>query len=263
MNLASLSKTPVWKMISEAINGLGGKASYSEIKHFINSKWSSVNEGTINAQLLSLTVNQPSRIHYPENNKPRITNGTSQYDILYSVGRGKVVSYNPEEHGIWEIYANSFDSLAIRQIIEESVTEDPFEEQINTFLFPIEAHLRDFLIKNLATVKNKKLKIFIDETGRDGKEYPTEVGPIDILTVDDDGNFIVFELKLSRGADRAIGQLLRYMGWIKQNLAKGKNVEGIIVANKMDKKIKYAVQATTNIKLYEYEMNFKLSEPKL
>lgn len=263
MNLAALTnKPPVWRMISEAMQNLNGKASYADIKQYIHSKWENVNDSTINAQLISISVNQPSRIHYPENPKPRVTDGSCQYDILYSVGRGNVVTYNPEEHGLWEIYTNESNSLSIRQIIEESSNISSFDEGVNTFLFPIEAHLRDFLIKNLSTVKDRKLKLFSDADGRDGKEYPTEVGIIDILTIDEAGNFIVFELKLSRGADRAIGQLLRYMGWVKQKLANGKNVEGIIVANKMDTKIKYAVQATSNIKLFEYEMNFRLSEPK-
>ena len=125
-----------------------------------------------------------------------------------------------------------------------------------------QANLRDFLIKNLHTVKDAKLKLFIDENGRDGKEYPTGVGPIDILTIAEDGNFVVFELKLSRGADKALGQLMRYMGWIKMNLAKDKKVKGVIVANKMDEKIKYAVMVTTDITLYEYEMRFELAKPK-
>lgn len=250
----------VWQMIKEAVDNLNGRATYSEIKQYINSKWDNVNEATINAQLIVLSVNQSARIHYPENKKPRISN--TQYDILYSTGRGQVVKYNPEEHGIWEIFQNEFDAPCIRKVISdvESETEEQVEQEIGSFIFPIEANLRDFLILNLHTVKDTKLKLYIDENGRDGKEYPTEVGPIDILTIDEKGNFIVFELKLLRGADKALGQLLRYMGWVKENLAKDKEVKGVIVANKMDKKIKYAVKATTNVTLYEYEMKFELSK---
>lgn len=259
-----MEKPFVWQMINEAINNLNGKASYSEIKKYINDKWQNVNESTINAQIIVLSVNQPSRIHYPENKKPRITN--SQYDILYSTGRGQVVKYNPEEHGLWEIFKNEFGAFEIRQIIsnlpELEIVNDEDEEESSSFLFPIEANLRDFLILNLQTIKNSKLKLFVDENGRDGKEYPTGVGPIDILTTDEEGNFIIIELKLSRGPDKALGQLLRYMGWVKKNLAKEKKVKGIIVANKMDEKIKYAVMVTTDVTLYEYEMTFELSKPK-
>jgi RecB family endonuclease NucS len=169
-----------------------------------------------------------------------------------------VVSYKPEEHGLWEIYKNEFDALGVRQVLKE--VGEAADEENESFLFPIEANLRDFLIKNLHTLKGHKLKLYVDENQRDGKEYPTEVGPIDILTVDGEGNFIVFELKLSRGADKAVGQLLRYMGWVKQHLAKGKEVLGVVVANRMDEKIKYAVSATNNITLYEYLMKFELEK---
>lgn len=127
-----------------------------------------------------------------------------------------------------------------------------------SYLFAFEEHLQDFLIRNLTTIKNHKLKLFEDGERR-GKEFPTEVGPIDILTIDENGDFYVFETKLSRGVDKALGQLLRYMGWVKVHLAKGKKVHGIIVAHKMDDKIKYAVEATPNVKLCEYEMKFDLN----
>lgn len=256
-----MDKPFVWQMIKEAIEQLNGKASYSEIKKYINSKWENVNELTINAQIIVLSVNQPSRIHYTENKKPRITN--SNHDLLYSVGRGEVVKYNPEEHGIWEIYEKEFGALAIRQVISEDEDDETIENQeTNSFIFPLEANLRDFLIRNLHTVKGQKLKLYIDEYGRDGKEYLTEVGLIDILATDEHGNFVVFELKLSRGPDKALGQLLRYMGWVKQHKSNGKKVSGIIVANKMDTKIKYAVTMTNDITLYEYEMKFELGIPK-
>jgi len=251
----------VWQMIREAVDSLKGRATYPEIKTYINSKWDNVNDSTINAQLIVLSVNQLSRIHYPENKKPRVSN--SQYDILYSTGRGQVVQYNADEHGIWEIFENEFGALSIRQVVSDNEEiEEVIAEVSSSFLFPIEANLRDFLIRNLHTVKDFKLKLYIDENGRDGKEYPTDVGPIDILTTDEEGNFVIFELKLSRGADKALGQLLRYMGWIKKNLAKDKKVKGVIVANKMDEKIKYAVMVTSEITLYEYEMKFELSKPK-
>ena len=71
---------------------------------------------------------------------------------------------------------------------------------------------------------------------------------------------MVFELKLSKGADRAVGQLLRYMGWVKMKLAKDKKVRGVLVANKMDDKIKYAILSTNDIELFEYEMKFELKK---
>src|SRR5207302_1329347 len=64
--------------------------------------------------------------------------------------------------------------------------------------FALESHLRDFIAQNISTLPlgQKKLRLYVDESGRRGVEYPTAVGPIDILAVDDDGTFYVFELKL-------------------------------------------------------------------
>jgi hypothetical protein len=56
-------------MIREAIDNLNGKATYSDIKKYLHSKWDNVNESTIDTQIRLLSVNQPSRIHYPENKK--------------------------------------------------------------------------------------------------------------------------------------------------------------------------------------------------
>ena len=86
------TKPYVWQMIKETVENLGGKATYSEIKDYIRNKYGEVNESTINCQIIVCTVNHPSRIHYPENKKPRIAN--SRYDFLFSTGykyrRGEV-----------------------------------------------------------------------------------------------------------------------------------------------------------------------------
>ena len=71
-------------------------------------------------------------------------------------------------------------------------------------------------------------------------------------------NFVVFELKLSRGADKAVEQISRYMGWVKQNLAKDEGAKGVIVAKKVDEKLKYACSIIPDLSLFEYELNFKI-----
>ncbi len=70
----------------------------------------------------------------------------------------------------------------------------------------------------------------------------------------------VFELKLSRGADKAMGQILRYIGWLKQNFAEDKGVKGVIVAKNVDEKLKYAASIIPDLSLFEYELNFKIRE---
>jgi 5-methylcytosine-specific restriction protein A len=116
----------VWQMIKEAVDNLNGRVSYSDIKEYINGKWSDVNQATITAQIIVLSVNHDSRIHYPENQKPRLSNANSPYDLLFNTSRGQVEKYNAERHGIWEIY-NVNDRLGVRKF--EGVPA------ISTFLF--------------------------------------------------------------------------------------------------------------------------------
>ena len=126
--------------------------------------------------------------------------------------------------------------------------------------FGLEFQLRDFIAQNLAAidVDGRKLKLYVDAAGRDGIEYPTAVGPIDILAVDQAGDFFVFELKRARSPDKAIGQVTRYMGWVQQTIGKGKATNGVIVAREITTNLRYAVSVVPNVKLFEYEVEFRL-----
>ncbi len=255
----------VWQMIREAMDNIGEKATYTDIKKFIHNKYGEVNDNTITCQIIVCTVNHNTRIHYPENKKPRIAN--SQYDFLYTIGRGQVELYHTEKHGVWEIKEDDTGKLTVSKKDEELEEYDNKqsicdEEQ---FYFPLESHLRDFIAQNIDTIKidNKKLKLYADDNGSDGIEFKTNVGIIDILATDENDNFVVFELKLSRGNDATLGQILRYMGWIKKNLSQNKEVFGIIVAKSIDEKLRYAVSQVSNVSLFEYELNFNINPVKL
>ena len=82
--------------------------------------------------------------------------------------------------------------------------------------FAAETDLRDFLGNNLDSVE-VGLQLY-RQGDRSGREFQVEDGRIDILAVDKAGRFVVFELKLSRGRNKALGQLLYYMGWVDKHL---------------------------------------------
>ncbi|NMX48104.1 DUF91 domain-containing protein [Pseudomonas sp. WS 5407] len=147
---------------------------------------------------------------------------------------------------------------------------DPDLDQLDTpdgereTVFELEYQLRDFIAHNIESLKvdGKSLRLYVDDQGRDGIEYPTGVGPIDILAVDSDGAFVVFELKRGRVADRAIGQISRYMGWLITNREEGTKVKGVIVAKDISQNLRHAVVAVPNVSLFEYHISFTLNEIK-
>lgn len=79
--MSAQAKPPIWKMVKEAVESLGGKTSNIAVRDWILKKYPGVNPPTISCQIVVCTVNHASRIHYPENQKPRLANG--QYDLLF------------------------------------------------------------------------------------------------------------------------------------------------------------------------------------
>jgi hypothetical protein len=152
---------------------------------------------------------------------------------------------------------------AQRPVVETtgaSADSEPYFDELVSFA--LEAQLRDFIIGHLPriSVGGTSLRLYRDKSGRSGREYPTEVGPIDILAVAPDGTLVVIELKLDRGPDRALGQLARYMGWVRANLAAGAEVRGAVVARRIDEKLRYAAAAMPGVLLLEYEVDFRVRE---
>ena len=250
-------RPPIWQLVKQAVQAIGGDASYSEIKQSVWSKFPEINASTLTATIICCSVNHPSRIHYPENKKPRVCAG--QYDFLFNTGRGRATPYDVEKHGQWEI-AEIDGSVRIRLLQEATVDSHVEVTEEQGSAFALESHLRDYLAKNLPNLDgvDGPLNLFVSEDGRDGVEFQTDVGPIDILACTSSGDLYVFELKLGRGPDSALGQILRYMGWVEKHLCKGKKVAGIIVAYEISTKLKYAASQVPHIRLMEYELKVSL-----
>ena len=128
--------------------------------------------------------------------------------------------------------------------------------------FPKESQMENFLVKNWKhTVFAENFDIYRDKKGRTGKQYPTDTGgKIDILAISKDKKtFLVIELKRGGTSDKVIGQCQRYMGFVKEKLAKkDQEVRGAIVASKTNKKIKRALSVVPNIDFYKYKINYKV-----
>ena len=123
--------------------------------------------------------------------------------------------------------------------------------------FAYESDLRDFLARNL-TIVEPGLQLYEDE-GITGVEFPVGGRFADILGVDAQGRLVVIELKVSRGYDRVIGQLLRYMAWIREHQAEeGQGVRGMIIAREITEDLRLACSSIPDVELFEYELAVSL-----
>jgi len=202
-----------------------------------------IKTGTISAHLIRLSTNAPSRHHY--NAKPEeddlFFQAESSHFRLYDGSRDPTPIYSPEDRPCTDI-----------------LPDDEGESQ-GSAEFAYESDLRNYLAKNLSAIE-QGLNLYEDE-GIKGIEFPVGGRFIDLLAVDCSGNLVVIELKVSRGYDRVVGQLMRYMAWIGKNQAEPKQeVRGIIVAREISEDLLLACSLLPNVQLFEYELSLALKE---
>lgn len=130
--------------------------------------------------------------------------------------------------------------------------------------FSLERQLEEFLLENWdRTILGEEWEIYrTPDDPEAGRQYPTDVGRIDILAVHrKEPRFLVVELKRRQGTDETVGQALRYLGWVQRHLAdRGQRVEALIIAHRFDKQAEYAVSMLNNVRLMTYEVQFQLRE---
>lgn len=166
-----------------------------------------------------------------------------------SIGTGSEITKHAEE--IEKLISGNRPAVIIST---DETIEDPSD-------FALEKHLEDFLVENWKqTELSKEYDIFEEDGELAGQQYPTETGPIDILAISKDKKtLLVIELKKGRASDAVVGQVLRYMGCVKEELAEENQlVKGIIIAKEDDPKLKRSLSVINNVEFYKYKASFKL-----
>jgi len=173
-------------------------------------------------------------------------------DVIYVTARLLKDEYGKEKE--------QMEKISQRNIPEEidgksEIIGDP-EMQ-----FQWEKELENFMVRNWERINLEKgLKLYEDEDGEIGQQFPTDSGAIDILAVDKDNNFVVIELKKGRSDEKVVGQILHYMGWVKSTLAtNGQDVRGIIIASDGHKRLMNAVGIVSDklqVKYYRVQLDF-------
>jgi hypothetical protein len=165
------------------------------------------------------------------------------------------------------LYTTLRDFWNKKETKDEELTEDNSDS-------PITEEITEEKIEQLREEDYQKLihnnfkKIFPDLTYIDedyqnqhlGHYITTEGKIMDFLCKDKKDNFVVIELKI-RGADEALGQVCRYMGWVKENLCENKEkVRGIIISEKADLQLDYAIKVVTDVTFKRMWLEVKIKD---
>lgn len=221
----------------------GGYFTRQEILNWFQKNYPKIKQGTVNAHLIVMSTNAPSRVHH--NLRP---NGAD--DLLFQIDRSNFRSY----------VKDSDPAPIYKQDEETSTAEDTDngeEEARETHGFAYENDLKNFLANNLHIIR-PSLAVYQDGD-ISGVEFPVGGRYIDILAVEDGQNLVVIELKVSMGYDQAVGQLLRYMAWIEKNLAEpNQRVKGMIIARTISEDLRLATSRVNDIELFEYQLSISL-----
>jgi Endonuclease NucS C-terminal domain len=223
----------------------GGHFTRQEILNWFQGNYPKIKKGTVNAHLIVMSTNAPSRVHH------NISPGGAD-DLLFQMDRSNFRLYARDSDPP-PIYA--LDSIA--GIAED--TENDEDEGKETHEFAYENDLKNFLVNNLHVIR-PSLAVYQDGD-ISGVEFPVGGRYVDILAIEDGQTLVVIELKVSKGYDdRALGQILRYMGWIKENLAEpNQEVKGIIIAKRISADLRLATSSVAGVELFEYELSIRLN----
>jgi len=115
-----------------------------------------------------------------------------------------------------------------------------------------EKSLQNFIAKNISVLRIPNVLDF-------SMEHQTDVGRLDILVTSNIDQLWVVELKAGVASRDAIGQIVSYIGAVR-NLYPGKDVFGILIATDFDKSCLAAHSAVTNVSLRKVRIEYVLED---
>jgi len=236
---------PVRLLMKDMADAFALKPGQTFTKHqaidWFAQHYPKIKTATITAHLVKLSTNASSRVHY------NLHAGAD--DLFFRI--------DPSH---FRLYDSKQDAVPINSAGDKAETEPPIDEEEepeSSAKFAYEKDLQNYLAKNLAKIE-PGLRLY-DEEEITGIEFPVGRRSIDILAVSATGDLVVIELKVSHGYDRVVGQLMRYMAWIRKNLAEpGQKVRGVIVAREISEDLLLACSELQNVLLLEYEISVSL-----
>lgn len=218
--------------IWEYVESIGRPVSSDEIKASVMAnypdRWRPT---TLQAHLYGCAVNNPKGyVHHPNAKK-----------FLYKNADGSFEIYSEERHGPNE------------WLPADGVDETTNSDELVEASIGLERDIEDHLVNHLEVI----------EPGLEfvSRQFVTDIGRIDILARDREGNRVVIELKVGDAKDSSVGQIARYLGWFTK--IDGKRPRGILIAAGFPEGVKYAATSFSNLKLLSYRIQFSFAESRL
>lgn len=208
---------------------------------------------TIRAHLVQASTNDKNRLHHPS------TNQTDDLLVRVDVGQYRLYEPGKDPAPIHELVEGDVERQEAATAAESDEAEVA-EPAAGSSEFLLEKDLQRYLAENLECIE-PGLRLYEEEDVL-GIEFEAGNGRrIDILAVDRNNALVVLELKVSRGYDRVVGQLLRYMNWVRKELADpGQRVRGIIVCRTMSEDLRLACASIRDVELCEYSLSVTVSK---
>ena len=139
-----------------------------------------VKQGTVAAHLIRLSTNNRNRLHYS-------ARADGSDDLFFQL-----------DSSHFRLYESASDPNPIREWAEpDGPQQSEADTDSGSSEFVYEHDLRDYLSKNLHLIE-RGLRLYSEEDVS-GIEFPAGGRFIDILALDTSGNYVVIEIKVSRG----------------------------------------------------------------
>lgn len=260
--IGGITVCTVQQALKKYKNRLGYDSLNSMIEH--SAAWTSKVKLTPNTKIFCVEIYNFKLI-----NDIRVDQDLESLGILFDyhhIVTGKGLS-NEQASALLQI-TNEINPTTFNQI-EEFSTKEPLSNynptEIEDFTSEsaryLESHLQWFIFNNIAClgIPNARLYDGSLQSEKQGKYWTGEVGEIDLLLRSSNNDIYVVELKKT-GTDKTVGQIARYMGWVKHRLAKnGETVYGIIVTQDYDHRLSYAATVVNNLCVKRIHVAFTIN----